>query len=110
MLIEKNGDEHQWFRDVQVPKGYDAYQLSELVLGEEIESDWFAAYQSHFVKSIMGKANHGNHAWILYLWDGFDQAWEPLPVGADWFSLEEGHILAWSYGDTSAIKVPENNP
>ena len=110
MLVEIDGTQHQWFRDVLVPKGYDAFQLTRMVLGEEIDADWYPAYQSHFVKSILGKSNDGDHAWILYLWGDFDQAWNPLPVGADWFSLKEGHILAWSYGDTSIGNKPENKP
>ena len=101
MLIETSPDEAEWHRDVRVPQGYDAYQLTELVTKGEMKATWYPAYRSHFVESIMGVAGEGSSFWIAYLWDDSSDKWTSLPVGADWFSVKDGHTLAWVYTDTS---------
>ena len=100
MLIHVNQQDEHWFRDVEVPKGTDAYALTELVSEGEIEADWYPLYRSHFVNSLLGVTNQAPHFWLIYRWSEANEAWEPLPVGADLFSVKEGHVLAWAYADT----------
>ena len=108
MLIEPSPDNPQWFRDVEMPQGYDAYQLTELVTEGNLKATWYPAFRSHFVESLIGVENEGSNFWLSYLWNESSNEWEPLPVGADWFSVKDGHTLAWSYADTS--KNPADPP
>ena len=112
MLIEPDPDLPQWFRDVEVPQGYDAYQLTELVTGGDLEATWYPSFRSHLVESIRGVKNEGSRFWLVYLWDESNEEWTLLPVGADWFSLKDGHTLAWSYADTgqSPAHPPAGRP
>ena len=101
LLIEVSEDDVRWFRDVEVSKGTNAYELTEQVAEGDLESTYYAAFFSHFVESLLGVASEGSNYWLTFLWNGSQAQWEPLPVGADLFSLKDGHVLAWSYTDTS---------
>ncbi len=106
MLIEAGPGNARWFRDVEVPQGYDAYQLTAQVTEGELEATWYPSLRSHFVESIIGVVNEGAYFWTIFLWDEFDEEWSPLPVGSDWFSVKDGHTLAWSYVDTTQQPSP----
>ena len=101
-----------WFRDFEVLKGANAYELTEQATEGDLESTYYASFFSHFVESIMGVANEGANYWLIYQWNDSAEQWEPLPVGADLFSLKDGHVLAWSYTDTSLEErqLPSVNP
>ncbi len=106
MYIQFGPDDAQWFRDVKVPQGFDAYQVTEQVTGGELESQYFASLRAHFVESIMGVANEGSNFWLFYIWSDFEEAWEPSPVGADLLSVKDGHNLAWVLTDTDLDPAP----
>ena len=112
MLIEVAPDDVRWFPDVQMPRGYDAYELMELVTEGDLESTWYPAFRAHFVESIFGVKNEGSSHWLTFVWNVGSEEWEPLPVGADLFSVKDGHALAWLYADTSqeAMASPSQNP
>ena len=101
LLIEVSDDDARWFRDVEVPKGTNAYELTEIVTEGDFEATYYAAFFSHFVESLLGVVGEGSNYWLTFLWNKPQAQWEPLPVGADLFSLKDGHVLAWSYTDTS---------
>ena len=52
---------------------------------------------SHLVESIFGKRNEDPNYWIIFLWDDNQKQWAPLPLGADLFSLKNGHVIGWVY-------------
>jgi hypothetical protein len=101
LLIQFNEDDVRWFRNVEVSKGTNAYELTERVTEGDLEAPYYAAFFSHFVQALMGVANEGPNYWLIFQWNEPQKQWEPLPVGADLFSLKDGHVLAWSYTDTS---------
>jgi len=101
LLVHVNENDVRWFRDVEVPHGTNGYELTEIVTEGNLESTYYPAFFSHFVESLFGIANQNPHFWLTYLWNEGQQQWEPLPVGADLFSLKNGHFLAWSYTDNS---------
>ena len=101
LLIDVSDDDVRWFRDVEVSKGTDAYEFTEIVAEGDLESTYNAAFFSHFVESLIGVTNEGSNYWLIFLWSDSQKHWEPLPVGPDLFSLKDGHVLAWSYTDTS---------
>ena len=101
MLVQVSEDDARWFRDVEVAHGANAYELTEQVTGGEVEDTWYPAFRTHFVDSLMGVENENPNYWLIYVWNESQDAWEPLPVGADLYSLKDGHIMAWSYTDTS---------
>ena len=101
LLIQVSEDDARWFRDVEIPKGTNAYELTELVTEGDLESTYYAAFFSHFVEALLGVASEGSNYWLTFLWNESQAQWEPLPVGADLYSLKDGHVLAWSYTDTS---------
>ena len=111
MLVEERG-EARWFRDVGIPKGTDGYEFLELATDGEVDSDWYPAYRSHFVNAILGTPSESPYSWLTFVWNETSAAWEPLPVGADLFSVKEGHVLAWALLDTSAegLQTPANRP
>ena len=40
----------RWYRGLEVRDGTDGYELLEIALNGEIESEWFPEYRSHFVE------------------------------------------------------------
>jgi hypothetical protein len=101
MLIQQTGQDPQWFRDVEVTKGMDVYELTDLVTEGDIQATYFAAYRSHFVEAILGVEGEDPNYWLTWVWSESEDKWEPLPVGADLYSLKDGHVLAWYYGPYS---------
>ena len=106
LLIHVSEDDVRWFRYFEVVKGTNAYELTEQATEGELESTHYAAFFSHWVDSIMGVPNEAPNYWLIFQWNGSTDQWEPLPVGADLFSLKDGHVLAWSYTDTSLDPQP----
>ena len=112
LLIHVSEDDVRWFRDFEVLKGANAYELTEQATEGELESTYYASFFSHWVESIMDVPNEAPNYWLIFQWNASSEQWEPLPVGADLFSLKDGHVLAWSYTDTSVEPqpVPAVNP
>lgn len=106
LLAQLSQDDLRWFRDVAVPKGTDAYEFTQLATAGAVKATWYPQYRSHFVEAILGKENQGTYYWLTFLWDEGQKKWEPLPVGADLFSVKDGHVLAWVYSDTSQNPAP----
>lgn len=102
MLIQSSEQDARWFRNVEVSKGTDAYELTEKVTQGNLKATYYALYRSHFVDAILGVENKSPKFWLTYVWSEPDKKWEPLPVGADLYSLKDGHILAWYYTDTTS--------
>jgi hypothetical protein len=101
LLIQLSEDDIRWFRDVEIPNDTNAYEIVERVTEGDLEATYYPAFFSHFVEAMLGVANEGTYYWLTFLWNANQEQWEPLPVGADLFSLKDGHVLAWSYTDTS---------
>ncbi len=106
LLIHISEEDARWFRDFEVLKGTNAYELTEQVTEGELESTYYASLFSHWVESVMGVPNEAPNYWLIFQWNAPMEQWEPLPVGADLFSLKDGHVLAWSYTDTSIEPQP----
>ena len=101
MLVHLNGNDIRWFRDVEIIKGTNAYEFTEQIAQENMESTYYASMFSHLVVSLFGTKNEEPHYWIIFLWDASRNQWGPLQVGADLFSLKDGHVLAWAYTEYS---------
>ena len=101
ILIHVGDEDSRWFRDVKISKGTDAYELTEKVTEGNMKATYYAEYRTHFVDAIFGVASKDPSYWLSWVWSESQNQWEPLPVGADLYSLKEGHILAWFYADTS---------
>ena len=109
MLIQVDENNARWFRDVEVPKGTDGYELTEKVTEGDLKSTYYASFRSHFVEGLLGTDNSGSKYWIASVWSESQSNWEPLPVGADLYSLKEGHVLAWYYSGQEG-SVPPATP
>ena len=96
VLIEADASAPDWRRDVEASKGIDGYELLDLAVDGDLEADWFPEFRAHFVKEILGVAPEGSEFWGVFLWNEGNAAWEPLPVGADLFSVKDGHVMAWA--------------
>lgn len=116
LLIEADPASSEWFRDLSLEKGVDGYELLEAATGGEVEAEWYPQYRSHFVKAIQGVAPEGADFWGVFVWnetanDGAG-AWEPLPIGADLFSVKDGHVMAWALVayNPDAPQLPQAQP
>ena len=107
LLVHLNEDDERWFRDVEVSKGTNAYEFTELVTEGDMDATWYPAYRTHFVDAIMGLKNANPNFWLIYQWSESQGQWEPLSVGADRFSLMDDDVLAWAYADTTESKYHE---
>ena len=112
ILIEPSPGDARWFRDVKVDKGTDGYELLEAATEGELEADWFPQFRSHFVTSLLGTPSEGSRFWLTFVWDESSGAWQPLPVGADLFSVKDGHVLGWALLDTASgdTQLPSSAP
>lgn len=96
VLVEPSAGDARWFRDVRVPKGTDGYELLDAATGGEINAEWFPEFRSHFVTGVLGVAPEGAQFWSVFVWNEANGGWEPLPVGADLFSVKDGHVMGWA--------------
>ena len=112
VLVEPLEGSEKWFMDVSVPKGTDGYELLEAAVDGQLESEWYAEFRSHFVGSILDNEPIDSQFWGVFVWDEANLAWNPLPVGADLFSVKEGHIMGWALVeyDPESPQVPISTP
>ena len=110
MLIDAPPEIQIWHSNVSIPRGFDAFQLTELVTDGHLTATWYPSMKTHYIESILGLDNSDTAYWMIFLWNESQGDWEPLPVGADWFSLKDGHILAWSYVHSGVDPQPRLNP
>ena len=87
----------------------DGYELLEIALDGEIESEWFPEYRSHFVKTILTVEPKGAEFWGVFVWNETTSGWEPLPIGADLFSVKDGHVMAWALVEYNPRPAPASN-
>jgi len=105
LLVEDGAGGARWFRDLKVPDGTDGYELLEAAVEGELEATWSAEFQSHFVTGILGDSPEGSAFWGVFVWNDDRSAWEPLTVGADLFSVEQGRVMGWAL-----IEYDPDNP
>jgi hypothetical protein len=105
ILIEPNADDPRWLRDVVVAKGTDGYELLEAAVDGEMAAEWYPEFRSHFVTEIQGIAAEGSAFWGVFLWNEGTEGWEPLPIGADLFSVKQGHAMGWAL-----VEFDQDNP
>ena len=112
LLIEADESAPTWRRNIEAPKGVDGYELLETAVDGDLEADWFPEFRAHFVKAILGVAPEGSEFWGVFLWNEGNEAWEPLPVGVDLFSVKDGHVMAWALVEYDADdpQLPVNTP
>ena len=112
VLVEPSADGARWFRDVEVPKGTDGYELLEAVTEGDLQAEWFPEFRSHFVSGILGVAPEGSAFWGVFVWNETNGGWEPLPVGADLFSVKDGHVMGWALVefDPETPQLPVSTP
>ena len=112
VLIEAVAGDPQWVRDLSVPKGTDGFELLVAASDGQVESDWFPEFRAHFVKSILDIAPEGNAFWGGFVWNEGTESWEPLPVGADLFSVKQDHVMGWALieFDPDNPQVPVSTP
>ncbi len=112
VLIEADAAAPDWRRDVEAPKGVDGYELLDLAVDGDLDAEWFPEFRAHFVKEILGVAPEGSEFWGVFLWNEGNGAWEPLPVGADLFSVKDGHVMAWALVEYDAEnpQLPSSAP
>ena len=112
VLIEPSPGEAHWARDVELPEGANAYDLLLAATDGQVESEFRVEFQSHLVQSIRGASAHDNTFWSVFLWNEERDSWEPLPVGADLFTVDQGHIMAWALVnfDLPGPWVPQATP
>lgn len=112
VLIEGTETEPRWFKDFETTKGIDGYELLHEVTERDLVSEWFPQFRSHFVKEIFGEEPQGSEFWGVFVWSETANAWEPLAVGADLFSVKDGHTLAWALVkfDPENQQTPQSSP
>jgi hypothetical protein len=101
LLVQAAETDLRWFRDVELPRGANAWELTEAVAQGQVEAQFYPLYRSHFVDALFGVKGRAPTFWLIFVWSEASNKWESLPVGADLFSLKDGHVLAWYYADTS---------
>ena len=112
VLIEPEEGGGTWFKDVSVPKGTDGYELLKAAVDGNLVAEWYSEYPAHFVSSVLGVGPVGSEFWAVFIWNEDSLAWEPLPVGADLFSVKEGHIMGWALVEynTESPELPTSIP
>ena len=101
MLIQANNDDIQWFRNIEMPIGSTAWELTRAVAQDKLEATYYGAFGSHFVNSLFGMENKEPYFWLFFQWNKISKTWEPVMVGADNLTLLDEMVLAWCYTDSS---------
>ena len=112
LLIESSPGDPYWARDIAIEQGADGYELLEAATAGELVSEWRPEFRSHFVQEIRGVAPQGTAFWGVFVWNEDTLGWEPLPAGADLFTVQDGHIMAWALVEFApdSPQLPVNRP
>lgn len=112
ILIEADPATNRWVDGVVLPDGGNGYELLEAAVSGELEAEFFSAFGSHFVSSILGIKPEGSAFWGVFVWNTDINGWEPLTVGADLFDVEDDQIMAWAIVEfnTDRPQLPASQP
>ena len=112
VLIQFEEGKSEWYADVEIDEGFNAYQLIDYLSKGDLISTYHDKFLAHFIESIFGIPNQDSYYWLAFLWNSTLEKWELLSVGADLFVLKGGEVLAWSYTDTNKtpISLPISPP
>ena len=112
LLVESSPGNPYWARDIAVEQGSNGYELLEAATEGELVAEWYPEFRSHFVQEIRGVAPQGAAFWGVFVWNEDTLGWEPLSVGADLFTVEDGHIMAWALVEfvPDSPQLPVNRP
>lgn len=112
VLIEPADAPPEWFRDVKIPDGSDGFDLLKAAVGDNLQSEWFPAFRSHFVSQIFGHKPADSAYWGVFLWNDNSRKWEPLAIGADLLSVKNDHVMGWAVVeyDPGNPQLPDSIP
>jgi hypothetical protein len=101
-LLDFGNGTQRWYNGTEVHPGWNAYLVTVIVTGGNLNDTWYPQYGEHLVNGIDGLQNSQSGSWFLWSYNG-TSGWQVAPVGADLMPVGNGSVIAWSYcGVTSS--------
>lgn len=94
MLVDYGDGSRHWYNDSTAQPGWNAYVLTLVLLGGNMQADWYPQYGEHFVTGVDGVPSTGSQSW--FVWEFSGGSWTPAATGADYLEVHNGTIIAWT--------------
>ena len=106
LLLNYGNGTKTWYNGTRIPIGFNLYNVTVLITGGRLESNYYPQFQSHSIVSINGVGGSEDPdkitwAWISWYFDSDSGRWEGYPVSSDMVFPKDGDKIAWYYEDTS---------
>ncbi len=94
MLVDYGNGTRNWFNDSAAQPGWNAYVLTLVLLGGNLQASWYPQYGEHFVTGVNGVTGTDSKSW--FVWEFVGGAWTQAATGADYIQVHNGTVIAWT--------------
>src|SRR5206468_3851151 len=82
-IINYGNDNLTWFNQTKVTGGWNFYNLTLLLTSGNVDSQFYASFNEHYILGINGVEQKLPYYWSLWIFCAKDNAWALSAVGAD---------------------------
>lgn len=94
VLIDFGNGTRSWYNKTSALPGWDAYVMTVVLLGGNVQAAWYPQYGEHFVTGVDGVEQTSTESW--FVWEFGPGGWTAAQTGADAIQVNNGTIIAWA--------------
>lgn len=94
MLVDYGNGTRMWYNDSAAQPGWNGYVLTLVLLGGNLQADWYPQYGEHFVTGVNGVPGTDTKSW--FVWEYSGGAWTVASTGSDYLQVHNGTTFAWT--------------
>jgi hypothetical protein len=108
MLLDYGNGTLRWYNDSTAQPSWNAYVVSLVLLGGNLNATWYPEFGEHLVSAINGVPGTASLSWSL--WEYSDSQWTYSQVGADQVQIQNGTTIAWALCGYNSSYQPTCTP
>ena len=94
MLVDYGNGTSVWYNDTAAQPGWNGYVVTLVLLGGDVQSQWYPQYGEHYVTGLGGVNQTSTTSW--FVWELAGGSWARAQTGVDQIQIRNGTIMAWT--------------
>jgi type II secretory pathway pseudopilin PulG len=94
MLVDYGNGTRHWYNETTIEPGWNAYVVTLVLLGGNVQATWYPQYGEHFLTGINGVSATASKSW--FVWEYGKGGWTASQTGADGIQTHNGTTIAWT--------------
>lgn len=108
MLVDYGNGTSKWYNGSTAQPGWNGYMVSLVLLGGDIQANWYPQFGEHLVTGIDGVNQTASESW--FVWELANGKWTPSQTGSDQMQVDNGTVIAWTLCGYDASFNPTCSP